>query len=963
MPSRNESFRAIVNGKAPEELVAIASQHDAGQLAARFGEWLKQQLSSAKAYRAEPTEIVFFGKTVNNRNEFNFFIKLLEEHQVRASVRFFLEDFSTTIVSMKSIEQIHSKVIEDALRFCSQGAMSPAELWYLYQYCAAYLSIRASYDTCKEALPVLGVVANDHSPSQVAFKAALEGYGVPMVYVQHAQVSKSFPPLDFYLSILRNDASLEAYREAGDVVGEIVVASRYPNSKIKSVPAVLAELSGRVSVGIYPTSQFDAKSLNSVAEELASNPSVADVFVKLHPNNKTTLNGSQRGGLRMVSAPPKHPHIAVVGNSSVALDLLAAGAPVFHVFALDTVEPDYYRFVSDGITQSITVEDLAGYEFRNDTFYNIGWLGRISRFEPSVVDSQLLVRRRVAQLVLEKLAAGRLSAMYPSGSSVAQRSAMRSSLVRNFVRVLRWGAAPLRRRFPRQINRLISVVTPFARSAMGGGTRRHSADKPIINTMNRARDPLLLANAILLSSDTKDAFLGVKAWFDSHWVQRDQRAFHFVRAAAERISDPLHVWLRLLAHDLMALPVSSEAAGPLVEQIRAVESLTIRKHCEDLGLRILVRNKQGQHFLSLLMNSPLRQLSLLSGNMKVEVARLLTSPEYDLPQRERENFFKSLTPFERAKLVANGVPLEGVKSQHRELEKQFVALTKGTIAKRFLELAAPAYEKLRPQMQFMDVRTDLSQRNELKLLIREALLHRRPFSLVRLGDGEAYLFDSSVLFKYEDRLLRERHWWNLQLTEEDRVTVKTTAIAAIVAADVVGIPSIHRFFRDYSDQSVDLLSTVANRGVVGCLVGAASILPASVPLTEDRVHHIIFEREGLRELMELAGRTVVVSSVREEVILNALQGYSERVEAIAVPTHARTLGNGMFVSREEPLPLVAPQIEQHLHDLVRPGDLVLVSAGVAGKRFVGLAKDRGAVALDVGGQIEPLAGIPSGAIF
>ena len=68
------------------------------------------------------------------------------------------------------------------------------------------------------------IVASDQDPFYRAALKQAKAYGIQTVYVQHAAVTNKFPPLDFTYSFLDGKESLNKYKEAGKVKGNIVLS-------------------------------------------------------------------------------------------------------------------------------------------------------------------------------------------------------------------------------------------------------------------------------------------------------------------------------------------------------------------------------------------------------------------------------------------------------------------------------------------------------------------------------------------------------------------------------------------------------------------------------------------------------------------------------------------------------------------------------------------------------------------
>ncbi len=963
--SKSESFRNVVESKVGPDLRAIAARPDEKTRAKAFRRQLKQRLSRLTLYKTEPADIVYFGKTINNRKEFNFLANLLDEFEVQCTHRMFLDDFSSSKSSCKLYSSLANEIIEEAGNFAAREGIGSAHLWQLLQYAATFLNIRASYEIAKDSLPRIGVVANDHSPSQVAFKAVMDEFNVPVVYLQHAEISKSFPPLEYFISILRNEISQETYVQAGQVEGSVFILARQPmGSRFSEVPDALLAQSTHAIVGIYPTSRFDPQKVSAAAQALAGNPSVDDFFVKLHPNSGTKVDDELSARLRVRADIPTTQHIALVGNSSVATDLLARGIPVFQLFELDEIQPDYYGFVSSGITPETSFKAIADGPFWSNAFYDRTWLIRSAKFDPAVAGGQEEARRAVADAIAGQIA--KLRPATPSSRLQPPRtvkSPSRSTLNRVVVKTIEPIVRKVSARFPREMNRLALIIS----EALKGQARASNSSaeaSPISTLMNEASDRLALARTLLETATNADVPINLARWFEASWAARDSQAFDLVRSVAENISTEKHLWLRLIAHETMAMPLSAQAASNLIQELDEIESPNVRKIYEKLAMRVLIRNDHLGQFSRLIDQSPVHSLGSLGGNLKLQVAKQLFNNDRHTDDRLKHEFLKGLSAYERMKLDASGLSETAANVSHKTLEANFISLTHPQLSREFSRSIVPAYSALRSKMKYMDVRTDSSQRNLLASTIADAVRRHRPFSLIRMGDGEAYLVPEDVgPFTASDRRMRERHWWNCELSDDLSRDLRTRALDALRSADIVGIPSIHRFFRDYSDNSRQLFASTANRGIATSVLGAASILSDTVALTEDRVHHLVFDSASLLTLLPVAKRVVIVSSIRAEILKESLGPYCRSLDVVQIPTHAKTKHNPAFVSWDEPLPFVIGNVDSQLRALVEPGDLVLVSAGIAGKSLIATAKKMKAIGLDLGGQLEPLVGIPSGGIF
>lgn len=122
--------------------------------------------------------------------------------------------------------------------------------------------------------------------------------------------------------------------------------------------------------------------------------------------------------------------------------------------------------------------------------------------------------------------------------------------------------------------------------------------------------------------------------------------------------------------------------------------------------------------------------------------------------------------------------------------------------------------------------------------------------------------------------------------------------------------------------------------------------------TEDRVNVSLFQTEDyLHSIMKLASKVILVSSISTDKLPSNLKTQN-KITTIAVPTHYRTAGNNNYHTITNSFPYVYKDLIDELISRIEPGTLVLVAAGVIGKIFIGVAREKNAVTLDIGGVVD-----------
>ena len=249
-------------------------------------------------------------------------------------------------------------------------------------------------------------------------------------------------------------------------------------------------------------------------------------------------------------------------------------------------------------------------------------------------------------------------------------------------------------------------------------------------------------------------------------------------------------------------------------------------------------------------------------------------------------------------------------------------------------------------------------------VVRQRLSAGTPFSLIRLGDGEAnaFAYGASYAASFtEDAAGREKIWWGRTLAADQRTLLAKRVRTAIAGADTLGIPTRARVLRDVRlDTGRPLEATRSGRGLLAVMEAVTNAADAGLLrnklLTSAHLHQDLERWNLYGELFEGAGDVVLVSChAGLPEVLQARFGLRV-VKHVSMPP-----GDAMLEMQHRSLtePEMPPQsLERALEAL---GDwprrrLVLVGAGYAGKVIVDEARLRGGVALDLGSIFDRWSG-------
>lgn|GEM_PF-5295004 len=212
---------------------------------------------------------------------------------------------------------------------------------------------------CSFFCPKLVVFSNDHCVWNRSLLNECIFRGIKTAYVQHAMVSRSFPPLKFDYSFLDGEYAFRAYGDSsiGDVF--LLGAPRYQYEEVVSE-------NRKVFLALCFNAIDSIDFIENLIGEIAELNLSGGVVVRPHPRDGRLAeirSAAQNAGMlfsdsRMESslALLKSSECLLAGVSGVHLDAALAGCTPFTLRGWGS---DYYGFVESGLITEITrVDDI-----------------------------------------------------------------------------------------------------------------------------------------------------------------------------------------------------------------------------------------------------------------------------------------------------------------------------------------------------------------------------------------------------------------------------------------------------------------------------------------------------------------------------------------------------------------------------------------------------------------------------
>ncbi|RUO71790.1 hypothetical protein [Idiomarina ramblicola] len=858
--------------------------------------------NSRKIYELsqEVTEenVAGFFPTLNNKRERDFLIRNLSDASYKAKIPD-ISELSVVDCDLKEATN-DSGLIDNLVDYLL--SKKHISLSNIHQSISYFFSFRVASNTLSTFKGLsLFVLANDHSPVPVAFWAAAKNLGIKTLYVQHAEVTESFPPLDFDFAILRNRASGEIYKRIEKNHCQMVFGAR--ESRTIDINSLMArrnivEQREANCVVIYLTAIFNSENVTKLVRALKASTHIEHVSIKPHPSFWKVHDSNIFQNVALLSDHVDTPHIAVCGNSSVVLELLEKGNVVVQDFSLDDIKLDYYGFVRNGLVKEVNVKAIC--QGNVEALIAENSIEALSEYLPHLNNKRNKLDKCNFTDFISKL-----NTVYFNNES---RARIRTSPV-FYISVV-----------PLSFSRIINKRTDSWLNEL-----------PQITILNVAFDN---RNVDLLEFFPLIDFNGTKTAL-KFWMQSKRIEWNGYR------------------------PDNSDLKAMIGFALENACERRLKGWLETKAFDIALRANSHENVVKVLTQSKLFSLKKSPANRIVSFKKYIATRPTD-EQKKLSSYLPSdaeLSSLSKLKIELQGTePGTEADFNYRELESRFMK-AHASIEDDYKNFVISAYNNIRGREKLIDVKYNQVQRMSLIDRVKDALTLRKGFSFIRLSDGEGFIFrEQSVFFNEEDSLNRQRHWWGRELSESHETLLRSRLLEAVTNADLLGIPSVYRFIRDHSDKTKSLSQSIQGRGLLSVLSAIQTIDTPDKLYTDDKANTAVFKNvEILNNLNNLAKDTILVTSGREEILAQLFEDKS-KLKFIQVPTHQKTSSNTNYVKGDLPLPYHLDELQVELKRIVTGGSLVLVGAGVAGKVFCDIAKQNSAVGLDLGSVFDELVG-------
>lgn len=226
-------------------------------------------------------------------------------------------------------------------------------------------------------------------------------------------------------------------------------------------------------------------------------------------------------------------------------------------------------------------------------------------------------------------------------------------------------------------------------------------------------------------------------------------------------------------------------------------------------------------------------------------------------------------------------------------------------------------------------------------IIREAITNKKPFSLIRIGDGEATILGAKRDIEDQHLDAATQLWWKQKIVELNSIEwLRTELIKSINFADMLGI----------FDPGLDANHSLINRKFLlsGKMVRKYCDLNSIDSFVSADVH-LSWHDENLIASLVAQQKIVTLITCRDITSEFADKFNIKTVIWLPIPAEAK------YATWQEigyyHYPVRMHELLKHIQPLFQ-GHVFLVGAGILGKIYCKLIKERGGIALDLGSVFD-----------
>lgn len=340
----------------------------------------------------------------------------------------------------------------------------------------------------------------------------------------------------------------------------------------------------------------------------------------------------------------------------------------------------------------------------------------------------------------------------------------------------------------------------------------------------------------------------------------------------------------------------------------------------------------------------LTQLYHISDLIRPDVQNLPTSVKksfFEIGKYKVTNLYNNEALITVQKKVSKDLCFETNRNHHELL---FIALFKNynlhiiQIQKKIL-------------FRLLNTETNPKESIQLAQIIKNKIQNKTPCSIIRLGDGEGIFLDYESKFKKfqeQDMATIQERWWGAEKAKgKAAAEIQSQLKKSIENADIIGVPNIFRMIKS-KQQNLSKIS-IHERGLLGIYnYMSYAFTPKRKPILTSCHFQNDFEFWNLYNYIfsDLSCVTIITCHKGISDTLRSKFGIINIKEIIIPPESFHSHKFGSPSETNSHYPEVYKNLTQTIE--IEHGEVCLVAAGILGKVYCNLIKNKGGIGIDIG---------------
>jgi len=256
-------------------------------------------------------------------------------------------------------------------------------------------------------------IANHYSPECLALAAAAHRSNIKVLFTNHANATHDtgyLPPLHCDLAAVTSRAVLDVYqRHSRRQINATFIPIASPQRPMQCQIDVRHPL----TVGIFLTALTNLERLSELVGQLNLLSKVARILIRLHPvrivNDDLEQFCADGGRIHVTRGMPLFKNItecdiAICGNSTVTVEILRGGVPVFYDSELDRIVRDYNGYLKHQLVLPIPSKlDELTFKCVSRFFCNSSWESTMRYFDAAYLEDEDQMLRQLNKAVRDAI--------------------------------------------------------------------------------------------------------------------------------------------------------------------------------------------------------------------------------------------------------------------------------------------------------------------------------------------------------------------------------------------------------------------------------------------------------------------------------------------------------------------------------------------------------------------------------